>query len=96
MAKKKWIQAATEKMERKGTVGTFSAAAKKAGKSTSAYATHVLKPGSRASSKMKKKAQFAKNVAGGNTMLSPSSMKGHALAHDHDDNLAAKCAFRGD
>lgn len=61
--KKNWIQAAREKMEEKGTVGSFSKAAKKAGKSTSAMTSSVLKKGSKASSAMKKKAQFAKNMA---------------------------------
>lgn len=89
----KWIQKAVAGMKKKGTVGSFSAAAKRAGKSTSAMASSVLKPGSHASSTMRKKAQFAKNVAGGNTMLSSGSMKGHALAHDHADNLASKCDF---
>lgn len=60
---KKWIQKAVKKMKKKGTVGSFSAAAKRAGKSTTAYASKVLKPGSKASPAMKKKAQFAKNVA---------------------------------
>ena len=59
---KNWIKKATEKMKEKGTVGSFSKAAKKAGKSTSAYATQVLKKGSKASPEMKKKANFAKNV----------------------------------
>lgn len=60
---KHWIQKAVRKMQKKGTVGSFSAAAKKAGKSTQAYASKVLKKGSKASAAMKKKAQFAKNVA---------------------------------
>lgn len=60
MAKKKWIQKATARMKRKGTVGSFSRAAKKAGMSTSAYARKVLKKGSKASAAMKKKAAFAK------------------------------------
>ena len=61
--KKKWIQAARNRMEKKGTVGSFSRAAKKAGKSTSAYAADVLKEGSKASPAMKKKAAFAKAMA---------------------------------
>jgi hypothetical protein len=89
----KWIQKATKKMEQKGTVGTFSAAAKRAGKSTGAYATQVLKPGSKASAKMRKKAQFAKNVAGGNTMLPASHPKAQALIEGRKSNLATKCEF---
>ena len=58
---KKWIQKAVTKMKEKGTVGSFSKAAKKAGKSTSAYATKVLN-NPKASPAMKKKANFAKNV----------------------------------
>jgi len=62
MAKKKWIQKATARMKKKGTVGSFSRAAKKAGMSTSAFATKVLAKGSRYSTAMKKKANFARNV----------------------------------
>lgn len=90
---KKWIQAATDKMKKKGTVGSFSAAEEKAGKSTSAYASQVLKPGSHASSKMKKKAQFAKNVAGGNTMLPASHPKAKALVEGRASNKACDAAF---
>jgi len=58
-----WIQKATEKMEKKGTTGTFSRAAKRAGMSTSAFASKEINSPN-ASSKMKKKALFARNVAG--------------------------------
>jgi len=60
--KKKWIQKATAKMKKKGTVGTFKKAAKKAGESTSEFAEQVLKS-PKATPAMKKKANFAKNVA---------------------------------
>ena len=40
--KKNWIGPAVERMKRKGTVGKFSASAKRAGMSTSAYANKVL------------------------------------------------------
>lgn len=50
-------------MKKKGTVGSFSRAAKKAHMSTKAYANKVTKPGSHSSSKMKRKAQFVKNVS---------------------------------
>ncbi len=92
---KHWIQKATDKMKKKGTVGSFSAAAKKAGKSTSAMASSVLKSGSGASGAMRKKAQFAKNVMGGSTSISVNSMKGKALSSDRQDNLAAKREFCG-
>ena len=60
---KHWIQKAVRKMKKKGTVGSFGAAAKRAGMSTSAYASKVLSKKSHASAAMKKEAQFAKNVA---------------------------------
>ncbi|MBU2118781.1 MAG: hypothetical protein KJ954_14430 [Alphaproteobacteria bacterium] len=60
--KKNWIQKATKKMEQKGTTGAFSAKAKKAGMSTAAYASKVLKKGSTASPSTKKQANFARNV----------------------------------
>lgn len=43
--------------------GTFTAMAKKAGKSVQAEATSILKPGSKASPAAKKKANFARNAA---------------------------------
>lgn len=57
MAKRKPIKTAPSKR------GTFTAAAKRAGKSVQAEAAAVLKPGSRASAAMKKKANFARNAA---------------------------------
>ena len=62
MADKKFIQKATAKMKKKGTLGTFKAAAKKKGLTTAQMETKVLKKGSKATKKMKKKAQFAKNM----------------------------------
>ena len=47
---------------KKSTKGTFTAAAKKAGKSVQQEASAVLS-NPKASAKMKKKAQFAKNAA---------------------------------
>lgn len=58
-----WIQKATAKMERKGTKGSFSDAAKRHGRSTVEEAAHDLAPGSHASTKTKRKALFAQNVA---------------------------------
>ena len=49
-------------MIKKKNRGKFRAAAKKAGKSTQAYASAVLK-NPRASKKLKKRAVFAKNAA---------------------------------
>lgn len=89
---KKWIQAATKKMEQKGTKGSFSRTAKKAGMGTGAYASHVLASDT-ASPKMKKKAQFAKNVMGGSTPLSKNSLKGSELTNDRSANLAHKNSF---
>lgn len=60
---KDWIGEATEKMKAKGTEGSFSKAAKEHGETTKEYADQVLAKGSDASKKMKKKAQFARNVS---------------------------------
>jgi len=57
----KWIQKATARMEKKGTKGSFSAAASRAGMDTRAYARKVLNDPN-ASPAMKKKANFARNV----------------------------------
>lgn len=51
---KKWIQKATSKNK-----GAFRAKAKRAGMSTSAYARHVLRRNSRASTKTKRQARLA-------------------------------------
>lgn len=59
----KWIQAAVDKMEKKGTTGSFSRAADKAGMSTQAYAKKEL-ASPKASGKMKKRANFALNAIG--------------------------------
>ena len=61
--KKNWIGPAVERMKRKGTVGKFSASAKRAGMSTSAYANKVL-VNKNASQTQRKRANFAKNVRG--------------------------------
>ena len=58
----KWIQKATDKMKAKGTVGSFTKAAKRAGKSPAAFQKQVLAKGSKASTKMKRKAAFRKAV----------------------------------
>lgn len=63
MAKEKWIGKATAKMERKGTVGAFSAQAKKAGMTTRAFAGKVLANPNRYSPTTVQRANFARNVA---------------------------------
>lgn len=55
--KKKWIKGAIKHP------GAFSKKAKKAGMSTSAYATKVLKKGSRASALTKRQARLARTLA---------------------------------
>jgi len=58
MAKdKKWIQKAIKEP------GSFSAKAKKAGKSTAAYAKSVLKKGSKATMKTKRQAKLAQTLS---------------------------------
>tara|TARA_R110002020_G_scaffold276033_3_gene491227 strand:- start:1863 stop:2132 length:270 start_codon:yes stop_codon:yes gene_type:complete len=56
-----WIGDATKEMGEKETTGEFSAAAKKAGMSTLAYANKILSSKS-ATAKQKKRANFAKNA----------------------------------
>ena len=60
---KNWIGPAVKRMEKKGTVGKFSASAKRAGMSTSAYANKVL-ANKNASPTQRKRANFARNVRG--------------------------------
>ncbi len=55
-AKKKWIKKAIKRP------GVFSAKAKRAGMSTSAYARKVLKKGSRASTQTKRQARLAQTL----------------------------------
>ena len=62
-----WIQKADREMERSGTEGSFTAKAKRAGKSTQAYATAVIrkykgKPKTAAQMKLFRQALFARNV----------------------------------
>jgi hypothetical protein len=57
MAKKKWIADAVGKNK-----GAFSRQAKRAKKSTAAYAAQVLKPGSRASATTKRRARLAQTL----------------------------------
>lgn len=55
-----WIQKATSKMERKGTKGVFSAAARRHGMSTHAFAE---KEKNSSNPTERKRANFALNVA---------------------------------
>jgi hypothetical protein len=54
---KKWIQKAIKRP------GAFKAKAKAAGKTTSAYATQVTKPGSKSSTRTKRQANLAKTLS---------------------------------
>jgi hypothetical protein len=54
--KKKWIKGAIKRP------GAFSAKAKRAGMTTAAYATKVLKKGSRASAQTKRQARLAQTL----------------------------------
>tara|TARA_Y100000310_G_C20393701_1_gene674043 strand:+ start:417 stop:611 length:195 start_codon:yes stop_codon:yes gene_type:complete len=53
MAKKKWIKDAIKRP------GAFKAKAKRAGMTTNAYARHVLRKGSRATTRTKRQASLA-------------------------------------
>jgi hypothetical protein len=57
---KKWMQEAAKKMKAKGTEGSFTREAKAHGKSVGEFANEVLKEDSEYSTKMKRKAAFAK------------------------------------
>ena len=54
---------AGEEIEKKGTEGVFTAKAKKAGMGVQAYADKVLAKDSKASTKTKRQAAFAKGAA---------------------------------
>jgi hypothetical protein len=58
----KWMQAVKNKMKEKGTVGSFSGAAKRAGKSTSEFASEVSS-NPKSSTLMKKRANLAMTFA---------------------------------
>ena len=57
MAKRRWIQAAIKKP------GSFTAQAKKAGKGVQEFASSVLKKGSKASPRTKRRANLARTLA---------------------------------
>lgn len=59
----KWAQKANERMEKKGTKGSLTQAAHKAGYSSPmAYAKHIKSHKDEYSGKMRKKANFAVNI----------------------------------
>lgn len=61
---KRWIQKAVSRMKSKGTKGSLTRAAKRAGfKSALAYARHIMRNKSNYSPAMRKKAIFAINVS---------------------------------
>ena len=58
----KWIQAATKRMERKGTKGSFRRIAERMGKSTGEAARHIMAHKEDYPASTVKKANFARNV----------------------------------
>lgn len=62
MAASKWIAAATEDIERRGTKGSFTRIAKRMGMSTGEAARHILADKDRYPVSTRKKAAFAKAV----------------------------------
>lgn len=67
MAAKKWIQGAVKKMKEKGTIGSFTKMAKKAGgekKGGGIKGSFIEKELNSKNPTTRKKAQFAKNMKG--------------------------------
>lgn len=60
--KEKWLQKSRAKQVQKGTVGVFKKKAKKAGKSTKAYATQIMANPKRYSKDTVMQANFALNA----------------------------------
>lgn len=58
-----WIQKATDRMEKKGTKGSFGRIAARMGMSTKGAANKIMANPDNYSSSTVKKANFAKNVA---------------------------------
>ncbi len=59
----RWIQKAVKRMKRKGTVGSLTRAAKRAGyRSALAYARAIKRNPGRYSAAMRRKANFAINI----------------------------------
>lgn len=63
MSKENWLGKAVASMKKRGTLGTFSARAKRAGMSTAAYAEAVLKNKRAYPASVVRQAVFAKNAA---------------------------------
>lgn len=61
--KQNWIGKARKSMERRGTVGSFTRAAKRAGMGVQQFARHVLVNKGKYSPAMRKKAGFAKAMS---------------------------------
>ena len=80
-ADKAWLKHASDRMEKKGTKGEFSAKAKAAGMTTLAYANKVLAD-DKASPKLRKQANFAKNAIGASKKVASVDH------HEKDDNLS--------
>jgi|TARA_R110000824_G_scaffold137453_1_gene301571 hypothetical protein len=64
-----WIKSATDAMDKKGTVGVFSAKAKRAGMSTKKYAKKTIvrlkgKKKTKTQTKLLRQAVFARNAGG--------------------------------
>ncbi len=59
----KWIQSATERMEKKGTKGSFRGIAERMGMSTAGAAKKIMANKDEYSAAKVKKANFARNVA---------------------------------
>jgi hypothetical protein len=85
---KKWGQKVAKEIKRRGTEGTFTAAAK-SGESTQEHVSRVLASGSEASTKQKRKAQFLRNIAhyehGG-----PVTETGPAILHEGETIIRSK------
>lgn len=97
MAKtKKWAQKASARMEKKGTKGSLTRAAHKAGyKSALPYAHHIQANPEDYSGKMRKKANFAVNINGGEQVLNTAtSQKARDLIGNRQFVLKDKKAFR--
>jgi len=63
MAKRYWMADVREEMERKGTVGAFSAQARAAGMPTMSFARKVMGKRSRATTRTKRRANLALRFA---------------------------------
>ena len=62
LGRKRWAQKAAKKMKQKGTEGSLTSAAHKAGYNSAMEYAHHIKADDSASTKMKRKAAFALNM----------------------------------